>query len=262
MIHPDKVRPSKWTDVKPLFNDGDFSAISGRYENGSVFAVGIRWNGDPNKAEDKGYPKTFAHPGWFVLPRYLVEPVLLKLLSETERMGGRFGNRENLLFALRKTAIQLRPNGIRYAIALYGAANTGKTKTLNILIDLLVEAAVGPNEGLVVEVRCGYNPDTKTGDRRVVVRVFGKTVSVSTGGDDSQTVQAGIDFAKRHNADIYVAAVHKRSNSYGWSAFLENIEGNGIPHEDVKKGWSADPSQAHTLAMKEARDLFNRIKRI
>ena len=261
MVDPNKVRPSKWADVTLLYDDGDFSVITGRYDGGTTPAYGVRWNGDPKNPDDIGYPNTFGHPGWFVLPTYLAEPMLHTLLSESLRCPAQEKFWPNVVRAIRTAGKQIRHRSLQCAFALHGAKDTGKTTTLNILIDLLVDAAVGPTEGLVVEVRCGYNPDTKTGDRRVVVRVFGKTVAISTGGDDSQSVQAGIDFAKLHNADIYVAAVHKRSNSYGWSVFLEHIEGHGIPHEDIKKGWSADSSQAQTLAMKTARDLFNRIKR-
>lgn len=257
MIHPDKVRPSKWTDVKPLFNDGDFSAISGRYENGSVFAVGIRWNGDPDNAEDKGYPKTFAHPGWFVLPRYLVEPVLLKLLSETERMGGRFGNRENLLFALRKAAIQLRPNGIRYAIALYGAANTGKTKTLNLLVEKLIADVKG---SVIVEKVFGQDSPAAKADRCVAIRVFGKLVVVMTSGDMGDIVSFGFRFAAEHNADILVAATRKRSDSSSMSSFVDNVVTNGVPYDIIEKTWTPDPAQADIQATKQAAELVERIR--
>ncbi len=89
MVHPDHVRPSIWTNVKPLYNDGDFSAISGNYDGGATLAVGVRWNGAPDNAGDKGFPKTFAHPVWFVVPQFLVETVLLKMLSR--RRSGRAG---------------------------------------------------------------------------------------------------------------------------------------------------------------------------
>ena len=43
------VRPEKWTDVTDLFDDGEYSMISGVYENDSRRAIGERWNGDESR---------------------------------------------------------------------------------------------------------------------------------------------------------------------------------------------------------------------
>ncbi len=154
-------------------------------------------------------------------------------------------------------AIQLRPRGIRYAIALYGAANTGKTTTLNLLIDKLVADFKGT---VIVEKRFGEGAPDKKVDRCVAVRVFGKLVVVMTGGDWSDIVTFGFRFATEHNADILVSATRKRCDSSSKSAFVENVVSKGVPYEMTEKVYAAEPAQAAAQTERKADELANRIR--
>lgn len=262
MIASEIVRPSKWTDVVPLYDDGDFAVITGRYDGGITPAYGIRWNGDPDNPDDKGYPTTFGHPGWFVLPPVLAKPILHTLLVESMKHPQQERFCENILSTLRTAAKRVHPNSLQYAIALYGASNTGKTMTLNTLIDLLIaEAAKAGRGGIIAAENVSYNPDTKTGDRCVAIRVFGKLVVIVTFGDFGESVQKGIDFALRFNADILVAATRKRVDSSSWGAFFDSVVVKaGVPYGMIEKVWVEDPAMAQAQAEKQARELIGKIR--
>ena len=262
MIDPEKIRPSKWTDIVSLYDDGDFAVITGHYDGGISPAYGVRWNGDPGNPDDKGYPTTFAHPGWFVLPSFLAEPMLHTLLAESLKNPKQERFCENILQTIRAASKRVHPNSLQYAIALYGASNTGKTMTLNTLIDLLVtEAAKAGRGGIIAAENVSYNLDTKTGDRCVAIRVFGKLVVIVTFGDFGESVQKGIDFALRFNADILVAATRKRVDSSSWGAFFDSVVVKaGVPYGTVEKIWVENPAMAQAQAEKQARELIGQIR--
>jgi hypothetical protein len=71
------VRPEKWSDVADLFDDGEYSAIWGRYNSGRK-CLGVRWNGEEDEV---GYPSQGGNPLWFVEPSYLTEHILHALLT-------------------------------------------------------------------------------------------------------------------------------------------------------------------------------------
>ena len=257
MIDPDSVRPSKWEDVVLLYDDGDFSVITGRYDGGTAPAYGVRWNGIPGDEKDRGYPNTFSHPGWFVIPSFLAEPMLHSLLSESLRHPRLERFNTAILNAIRATEHRVHPNTIQYAIALYGAANTGKTMTLNTLIDILVSESVQEDGGGVVATEnINYDSNTKTGDRHVAIRVFGKLIVVITGGDCGDAVQKGLEFAVRFNADILVAATRKRSDSYSWGAFFDSVVVEaGIPYDAIEKVFVQNHLKAQAQAKKQADEI-------
>ncbi|SBV38207.1 hypothetical protein BN7874_038 [Phage NCTB] len=62
------VTHKKWNNTKVLFDDGNFSAIIGKYDGSSYFSIAVRWNGE---GDDPGYPKLFKKPVWFNIPDYL-----------------------------------------------------------------------------------------------------------------------------------------------------------------------------------------------
>lgn len=78
------VRPAKWSDVLDLYDDGQYSAIWGRFENHARKCVGVRWNGaDPSL----GYPTQGGYALWFVEPDFMTESVLQRLLSHAAEQG-------------------------------------------------------------------------------------------------------------------------------------------------------------------------------
>ncbi|MBQ9726673.1 MAG: hypothetical protein IJV65_04115 [Kiritimatiellae bacterium] len=254
--------PSWSEDSILLYNSGEFVAVFGRYKDGNMPVVGIRWsaNYDKDTNEGVGFPQAFGHPLWFVLPGFLTQPTLHTMLEQAERNVILSECRENISKAIRIAARQVRPNDIQFAIAFYGAAGTGKTTTLNILIDLLVAEA--EKDGFMEDVRIwdggSYDEATKTGDRCVAVRVFGKMVVVATFGDNGDFVASGIAFARSVGADILVIATRKRSDSSSWGEFWKEIAEKGIPYAEVEK-IKVDETDAQVHAAKQARELFEMI---
>ncbi|GMO49824.1 MAG: hypothetical protein Ta2B_30680 [Termitinemataceae bacterium] len=91
------VRPQKWgTDVIDLFDNGDYSAIWGTYENSATRRLGVRWNGDPG---NQGFPNQGGHPTWFVEPNFLTRMILLDFCGQVVKNNA-VGNLNNILTAL------------------------------------------------------------------------------------------------------------------------------------------------------------------
>lgn len=261
MSDSDRVSPSEWTDVTTLYDNGVFTVITGFYEGGTSPGCCIRWNDNSVDSSSMNRSDMLGKHDWFLIPPSLVDSLLHTLLSESLKRPRFEQYQTAILRALRTLSRQVRPNTIQHAIALYGASNTGKTTTLNILIDLLLdEAAKSAKNGIVATDSGNYNMDTKAGDRCVAIRVFGKLVVVMTSGDIDAFVKKGIDFALRFNADIVVCATRKRTDSRAWSAFYEFVAKMGVSYEAIEKIWVQNPADAHVQAQKQAEDLFNRIR--
>lgn len=67
MPKPEEVNPQNFTVVKVLYSDGYFSIAWGKWQ-GNSDVLAMRWDGDEH---DMGYPKTFGHPVWFIIPENL-----------------------------------------------------------------------------------------------------------------------------------------------------------------------------------------------
>ncbi len=86
---------------------------------------------------------------------------------------------------------------MRAIIGLFRRGQTGKTDTLNLLIDLLEAAASSSSMPA---------PQPIGRDRCKVVRYRGLTVGVCTGGDNEDVVRENRDFFERHACDVGVTA--------------------------------------------------------
>jgi len=93
------VRPQGWKDVIDLFDDKDFSAVWGKFENASSRCLGIRWNGNPDITAHVGFPNSNGHPLWFVVPEYLRKMILFVLCDRVNHDSS-IGNIQNILVAL------------------------------------------------------------------------------------------------------------------------------------------------------------------
>ena len=100
------VRSVKWSGITVLFDDGEYSVISGLYENNRC--LGERWNGDAETP--RGFPNVFGNPVWHVAPSFLEMPILHELLNELSRANPTPQNvdayRANILDALRQRTPQ------------------------------------------------------------------------------------------------------------------------------------------------------------
>ena len=76
MPDPSEVNPHNFKVKDIVYNLNTFSVAWGVWQDGS-HRLAMRWNGaDPT---DKGYPKTFGNPVWFMLPQELSLPLLQAL---------------------------------------------------------------------------------------------------------------------------------------------------------------------------------------
>lgn len=73
MIKPEEVNPHNFIVEKIIYDQDGFAIALGRSEANRQ-RLGMRWNG--GEGDDKGYPKTFGNPVWFMLPDEMKIPVL------------------------------------------------------------------------------------------------------------------------------------------------------------------------------------------
>lgn len=86
-MRPENVNPHNFEVRRIIYESTDFSIAYGRWEE-DVDCLAMRWNGDAN---DAGYPKTFGHPVWFIIPAVLTKPLATALLEAP------FANNESIL---------------------------------------------------------------------------------------------------------------------------------------------------------------------
>jgi len=79
MPKPENVNPSNFKVIKVLFNNGSFSIAYGIWEKKEK-VLAMRWNGD--EKEDKGYPKTFGNPMWFIIHNDLKDIIIKGLIEK------------------------------------------------------------------------------------------------------------------------------------------------------------------------------------
>lgn len=82
MPKPIDVNPNNDKVSSILYDNGEFSIAIGVWE-GTVNTLAMRWNGDD---EDKGYPKTFGHPMWFVIHNDLKQNIIQSLMIEDKNI--------------------------------------------------------------------------------------------------------------------------------------------------------------------------------
>ena len=91
-------------------------------------------------------------------------------------------------------------------IALFGIKDTGKTTTLNLLNNL-----INPD-----------NPITDGKDHRRTFTYKGKTISITTPGDNETEIKKNIQYAQDENCDILVTA--SRTKGYGRKLLREQFK--------------------------------------
>ena len=241
-----EVKSSKWSDASVVFDNGEFSAVWGRYDNGKRKVLGLRWNYGEGEI---GFPSSSGHPTWFVVPSEITGAVLASLLERVYKGGPSIGEADTLALAYKDYSQQIPRREPMLAVALYAAANNGKTKTLNALIRLLLEA----KGEMLEEIKLGGE------DRQVVLNYDGRIVGVGTGRDLGEAVKENFAFFKKHGCDIVFCATRKRSDSSSWEAFWNDTAEMGIRHEAVEKDYApvgATEAEQETVNTNQARCLM------
>ena len=90
-------------------------------------------------------------------------------------------------------------------IALWGRSKVGKTSTLNIVINILI------NE-LGARKRAEYIAYNKV-DTRVVLEINGKIIVVFTGGDDRRIMEENFSFVETQQHDLLICACRSKGAS-------------------------------------------------
>ena len=69
-MRPELVQPAnfKLTDVIYTSADGSFSIVKGEISEEYIDCFAMRWNGDFNNNDDKGFPLESGEATWFRLP--------------------------------------------------------------------------------------------------------------------------------------------------------------------------------------------------
>ena len=90
-------------------------------------------------------------------------------------------------------------------IALWGRSKVGKTSTLNIVINILI------NE-LGARKRAEYIAYNEV-DTRVVLEINGKIIVVFTGGDDRRIMEENFSFVETQEYDLLICACRSKGSS-------------------------------------------------
>lgn len=90
-------------------------------------------------------------------------------------------------------------------IALWGCSKVGKTSTLNIVINILI------NE-LGARKRAEYIAYNEV-DTRVVLEINGKIIVVFTGGDDRRIMEENFSFVETQQYDLLICACRSKGAS-------------------------------------------------
>lgn len=79
MPNPKDVNPENFKVERVLFDNDSFSVAYGIWDSKNK-VVAMRWNGD--NEEDKGYPKAFGNPMWFIIHDDLKNMIIKGLIDK------------------------------------------------------------------------------------------------------------------------------------------------------------------------------------
>jgi len=78
-MKPELVNPRNFNVIEIIYDNDEFSIAYGKFESGDN-CIAMRWNGDDE--DDKGYPKTFGNPMWFIIDNRLKQLFIKSLIGE------------------------------------------------------------------------------------------------------------------------------------------------------------------------------------
>ena len=87
-MRPEKACPKNFLhngNIIYTSPDGHFSIAKGEWTEDEMPRFAMRWNGDINDPNDKGYPSVFDYPMWFQLP-YDIKDILQALIANSNAM--------------------------------------------------------------------------------------------------------------------------------------------------------------------------------
>lgn len=100
-------------------------------------------------------------------------------------------------------------------IALFGRSSSGKTETLNLLIDQMRENGY--------RFVCG-DSSKNSNDRYCVLEHNGKKIGITTQGDDDSYLKNPFEFMMNKSCDWYICAARNKGSSVN---FIKRLTENG-----------------------------------
>lgn len=84
-MKPEDAKPKNFKVEKVIYTspDGYFSVAKGEWTDDKMKRFAMRWNGDINNPNDKGYPSVFDNPMWFQLP-YDIKGIIKALINDSQ----------------------------------------------------------------------------------------------------------------------------------------------------------------------------------
>lgn len=84
-MRPQDANPKNFTVQRIIYTspDGGFSIAIGEWVEDEMNRFAMRWNGDINNTNDKGYPSQGGNPMWFQLP-YDLRGMLAALIQNSQ----------------------------------------------------------------------------------------------------------------------------------------------------------------------------------
>ena len=86
-MKPENANPKNFYVSNIIYTspDGGFSIAIGEWAEDKMRRFAMRWNGNIDNPQDKGYPSVFIHPMWFQLP-YDIKDLLRVLIENSNEM--------------------------------------------------------------------------------------------------------------------------------------------------------------------------------
>jgi len=137
---------------------------------------------------------------------------------------------------------------MKKAYALYGKGGSGKTSTLNLLIDLLTIQSTGISFPL-------HNEEKIKMDNTTIINYRGKIVGIGTRGDNKEEVEKNCRLFKDGNCDIIFTATRTREGSC--DAIKEFTTLNIFSLKWIKKRYSE--LNRYNNNLNQAKELFEMI---
>lgn len=137
----------------------------------------------------------------------------------------------------------------KLVIVLYGFYNSGKTTTLNILIQRLLETK---DSSLLVEDRKNLRGE----DRRVLISYQDKKVYVATPGDVEKVTEESVKRFRENDYDILVTAARSSGNTH--APIDKYVLDHGVQIERVeKKRVDEDRDEADRAKAQDIKDIID-----
>lgn len=142
----------------------------------------------------------------------------------------------------------IKGNVMQKIIGLYGAHDSGKTETLNWIIELCNQSINGGNlpPPKVIPQRWS--------DRWSAFGYKGKLIAIATGGDDASAIQMNCAFFLAVKCDIAISATRTWGQTRGALNFFAAQQGLNVTY--IRKTYAGNSAQYYPVNFGQAQQIF------